>query len=460
MSIVQHPKVVVIGAGSLFFGRQAIWQMVHSPHLNTGTLALVDTNPERLDRMAKLAEMVVEDNGVSLRIEAANNWKDVLPGADFVVLSFADRTVYFRGIDCTISEKYGIRMCSGDTIGPGGIFRAMRELPVILECARDIEQMCPDAWVINYINPSAVNGMALARYVPQLKSFALCDSLHMPHIKRRYAARAGIIGEGETLSPQQDADFDMRIAGVNHFTWMLKAEYQGKNVMPAIAEALRELAAKEDTGGDRGAKAIFNNHIAYKLYDAFGSVPVCVAHTKEYVRFWQGKGTLPEDIPPLSIWETEDRYERHAAMWQQVDSFVNGEVAIREYMNVMGPDHATDIIENMVGGLGKPFYINVPNQGAVTNMSDDAFLELLCDVDMNGPKPRHVGEMPRGIRGMQEVVLDTHELTAEAVVKGDHKLLRRAMLTDPLVTSMADADAILRELLEAEQDALPAGWFQ
>ena len=459
MANIQHPKVVVIGAGSLFFGRQAIWQMVHSPHLNTGTLALVDTDHERLERMTKLAEMVVADNGVSLKIESASDWKDVLPDADFVVLSFAEKTVYYRGMDCTISEKHGIRMCSGDTIGPGGIFRAMRELPKIMECVSDIEQMCPDAWVINYINPSAVNGMALARYAPQIKSFALCDSLHMPHIKRRYAARAGIIAEGESLTAEQDADFDMRIAGVNHFTWMLKAEYQGKNVLPNIAEAIRKIAATEDTGGDKGAKGLFNNKIAYQLYEIFGYLPVCVAHTKEYLPFWQGKGSLPDLVPPLSIWETEDRYDRHAAMWEQVDSFVNGDVPISTYMDVMGPDHATDIIENMVGGLNKPFYVNVPNQGAVSNMNDDAFLELLCDIDMNGPKPRPVGEMPRGIRGMQEGILDTHELTAEAVVKGDHALLRRAMLSDPLVTSIADADAILQELLELEKDVIPAGWF-
>jgi alpha-galactosidase len=113
----------------------------------------------------------------------------------------------------------------------------------------------------------------------------------------------------------------------------------------------------------------------------------------------------------------------------------------------------------MVGGLGKPFYINTPNRGAVTNMSDDAFLELLCDVTMDGVRPRPVGAMPRGLRGMQEVVLDTHELTAEAVVRGDYSLLRRAMMTDPLVTSIADADAILGALLEAEKDALPTGWF-
>ena len=457
MSDVQHPKVVVIGAGSLFFGRKSIWQMVHSPHLNRGTLALVDTNPGRLERMARLAEMVIAETGVALQLEAAADWKEVLPGADFVVLSFAERTVFFRGVDCTISEKYGIRMCSGDTIGPGGIFRAMRELPVIMDCARDIERLCPDAWVINYINPSTVNGMALTRYAPKLRSFALCDSLHMPHIKNRQARYAGIIGDDESLGEEQDEAFDLRIAGVNHFTWMLQAGYEGQDLMPRIRDSLQQLAREESV--DAGAKQRHNHAIACALYDAFGRVPVCVSHTKEYVRFWQGRGELPDEIPPLAIWETEDRYELHAAMWEQVDGFVSGATPITDFMPTFGPDHATDIIENMVGGLGKPFYVNTPNRGAVCNMSDDAFLELLCDVDMDGPVPRPVGEMPRGLRGMQEVVLDTHELTAEAVVKCDHSLLRRAMLTDPLVTSMADADAILAELLEAEREVLPAGWY-
>ena len=216
----------------------------------------------------------------------------MLPGTDFVVLSFADRTVYYRGIDCAISEKYGIRMCSGDTIGPGGIFRAMRELPVIMDCVSDIERLCPHAWVINYVNPSAVNGIALHRYAPHIKSFALCDSLHMPHIKQRYAARAGIIPEGADLTAAQDTDFDMRIAGVNHFTWMLKAEYQAVDVMPKIADSIRELAAKEDTGGDKGAKAIHNNKIAYKLYEAFGCVPdLCGAHQR-ICGFLAGKGNF------------------------------------------------------------------------------------------------------------------------------------------------------------------------
>ncbi len=271
---------------------------------------------------------------------------------------------------------------------------------------------------------------------------------------------AGLIEGAEDFTVEVDQAFDMRIAGVNHFTWMLKAEHEGRDVMPLIAEKLGQLAAEEGDGGGKGSKALFNFTLGHTLYQAFGYIPVCVAHTKEYLPFWQGLGQTPEAIPPLAIWETEDRYDWHASMWQQVDEFISGQRPMASYMTTFGPDHATDVIENMVGSLGKPFYINTSNNGAVTNMADDAYLELLCDVDMKGPKPRPVGEMPRGLRGMQEIILDTHELTAEAAATCDHKLLRRAMLTDPLINSIADADAIIRDLLEAEKEALPAGWFE
>ena len=456
--MTQHPKVVVIGAGSLYFGRQAIWQMAHSPHLNGGTLALVESDERRLRKMGALAEKVAAEAGLNLRIEVASRWKDALPGADFVVLSFALDTVRYRGLDCDISAKYGVRMCSGDTIGPGGIFRAMRELPMIMDCVADVERLCPDAWVINYVNPSAVNGIAIARCAPKVKSFALCDSLHMPHVKIGYAKRAGLINDASEWTEELDAAFDLRIAGVNHFTWLLKAEMAGRDVSPQIADSLRQSAASPDRSHDSGAKVVHNDAIGWQLYQIFGIVPACISHTKEYLRYYQGRGVLDDAIPPLLIWETDLRYARHDAMWRQVDSYLDGSTPISQFMRSFGPDHATDIIENMVADQGAPFYINTFNRGAVSNVRDDAFLELLCDVDMNGPVPRAVGEMPLGLRGLQEQILETHELTAEAVVRGDYQLLRRALMVDPLTNSIADADAILRELLAAQRDALPAHW--
>jgi len=456
---MQHPKVAVLGAGSLFFGRQAIWQMVHSPQLNRGTLALVDTDQDRLGKMAALAEKVVAHAGVSLDIEASSDRKDVLKGSDFVVLSFAEDNVKYRDIDCRISAKYGIRMCSGDTIGPGGIFRTLRELPEALAAARDVESLCPDAWIINYINPTAALGLALKRYAPALKSFALCDGHRMPRAKRRYAVRAGIVADEKDYTPEIDEKFDLRIAGPNHFTWMLKAEYDGRDVLPRIAETIRKDAAEEIDDTDAGSKRKFSNTICHTLYEIFGAIPTTTGHTKEYVRFWQGLGKTPEPIPPLSLWDAPTRYKRHEAMWQQVDEFLSGRTPIGDYMESFGSDHATDIIETIWSDSPRRFYINTLNDGAVTNVGDDRFLELLCDVDSAGPKPCPVGEAPAGLRGLWAQVLDAHELAAEAATTGRRDLLRRAMLTDPLVSSIADADALIEELLAAERDVLPACWF-
>jgi alpha-galactosidase len=455
------PNVTLIGAGSLFFGRKAIWQMVHSPHLREGTLALVDTDAERLDKMKRLAEKVVAHHGVPLTIEASTDRREVLPGSDFVVLSFAHRNAHYRGVDCQVSEKYGIRMCSGDTIGPGGILRSMRELPEALRVAEDIRELAPNAWMVNYINPTSVLGIAIKRNFPDLKSFALCDAQHT--LKMQYAKLVGIIQSREEWTPEHDAEFELLTAGVNHFTWMLKAEYRGKNMIPDMVTALERRSAEEKNPDEndpayKGSKGHLNDHIQLELYRSFGALATVLGHTKEYLRFWQGHGVTEDALPPLMLFDPEARAAWTSSVWERVDAYLSGEVAIEEFDTEFGPDPATDIIESMWGGLGKRFFINTWNNGAVTNMADDAFLELYCDLDMDGPRPLPAGEMPRGVRGLSEQVLDAHELTAEGVVKRDLNLIRRAFLTDPLTNSIADTDALMRELFREEREALEADW--
>ncbi|MEX2607116.1 MAG: glycoside hydrolase family 4 [Kiritimatiellia bacterium] len=454
---MSSPKIVLIGAGSLFFGRKAIWQMVHSPHLREGTLALVDTDAERLDKMKRLAEKVVAHNGVSLKIEASTDRREVLAGADFVVLSFAHRNAHYRGVDCELSAKYGIRMCSGDTIGPGGILRSMRELPEAMRVAEDIRELAPAAWMVNYINPTSVLGIAIKRNFPDLKSFALCDAQH--GLKKNFAELAGIIESKDQWTPEHDRDFELLTAGVNHFTWMLKADYRGEDMTPKIIERLEEraageLAVDEKDPAYKGSKGHLNTAIQLELYRAFGALPTVVGHTKEYVRFWQGHGVMKDAIPPLMLFDTEARVKWTNDVWERVDAYLSGEAPIAEFDTEFGPDPATDIIESMWGGLGKRFFMNTWNNGAVSNMADDAFLELYCELDMDGPRPLPVGDMPRGVRGLSEQVLDTHELTVEGIVKRDRDLLRRAFFTDPLTNSLADTDALMLDLFRKEREVL------
>ncbi|MFP4511292.1 MAG: hypothetical protein ACLFNQ_14315 [Spirochaetaceae bacterium] len=466
------PKIVVIGAGSYFFGRAVIWNMVHSPVLNSGTLALVDTNEDTLATMSTLARRAVEHAGVSVRVEASTDRTEVLRGADFVVLAFSDRNAHFRGVDCSIAEKYGVRMCSGDTIGPGGIFRALREIPTVLAIAQDCERICPNAWLINYVNPSTVLGIALMRHAG-IRTFALCDSLPEPTVRLRYLKMVGILPEdAESVPVEVESKLDFAIAGVNHLTWLLRFVYDGQDQMPKVRAHLAENAAlerAEQEARDAGAggrtddntysKRKFNAVYSLELMDIYGAAPAVIGHTKEYVPFYQGWGVQPVDPEPLKIFDAEDRQR---AMDEHMDGnrrYADGTAPIEAFFSSGRGDHATDIIEAMWGGLGKSFYVNTTNRGAVSNMADDAFLELRCDLDMHGPRPQPVGAMPRGIRALQEQTLDTHELTVEAALHCDRDLLLRAFATDPIITNLSDARSMIAELLEAQRDVLDPRWF-
>ncbi|WP_418392253.1 glycoside hydrolase family 4 [Victivallis lenta] len=457
----RSPKIVVLGAGSYFFGKPVIYNMMTSPILRNGTLALVDTDPAVLATMMRLAERAKAHSGAPVELTGSVNRLDVLEDADFVVLSFSYRNAHYREIDTRISRKYGVTMCSSDTIGPGGIFRALRELPEILQVAEDVKRHAPNAWLINFINPTAVNGIALMRHAPEVKSFALCDGLHEPYIRLLYLKQLGILPpEATVLPPEIDEKFDLVISGVNHCTWMLRCRYDGRDCLPAFHEFIRREAAREyESRPSDKAKPRLNMNYALELFDLYGAFPTAVSHTKEYVPFYQGCGVTPNTPEPIIPFDGYNRADEMAEAWAATEALADGKTPIEQFFETGHGDHATDIIESMWGKLGKPFYINTANRGAVPNLPDDAFLELRCDLDLEGPKPRPACALPRGILGLTGQVLDTHELTVEAAVHCDRRLLLRALATDPIVNNLGDARAIMNELLEAEKEHLDPRWF-
>lgn len=469
---MKGPKVTVIGAGSYFFGRPVIWNMTHSKFLRNGTLALVDTDPHVLKTMMALGRKAVRATRSKTRIIGSTDRRKVLKNSDFVIFTFSWRNAHFRGLDCEIASKYGIRMCSGDTIGPGGIFRALREIPKALAMAKDAAELAPDSWVINFVNPTSVLGIALMRYASNVRSFAICDGLHEPHYRLSVLKNVGILPNSATdIPPEIEARLNFKVGGVNHFTWITRFEYKGRNMMPALRKWLVQRARKElndaetirNTGkmdNNASSKIRFNDNYSLQLLDTFGAYPNRIAHTKEYVPYFQGLGVEPVVPEPIGIFDAEERTHMMNARWKETEDYAYGRKPVKEFIRTGRGDHATDIIESMWGGLKKPFYINTANRGAVTNMADDAFLELRCDLDMNGPRPQPFGEMPRGLLGMQQCVLDTHELTAEAAVTCDRRILLRALATDPIVNNIADAKAIMEESLKRERAALDKGWYK
>lgn len=453
------PKVTVIGAGSYFFGKPVIHKMATSPIMAGGTLALVDTNPRTLATMMRLAKRVFAETKCGVKLTGDTDRRKVMRGSDFVVLTFSDRNAHFRGVDTEIAARHGVRMCSSDTIGPGGIFRTLREAPHVLDMARDAQRLCPQAWVINFVNPTSALGIALMRYAPETRSFALCDGNHEPHNTLRYCKRVGIVpDEATALPPDWFGRLDLAIGGVNHCTFVTRFRFDGKDMMPALRRWLVAEVAKEKKNPSEKAKPRFNNAYALQLLDLYGAFPTAISHTKEYVPFWQGYGLAANAPEAIRLFDAEGRAREMAEAWKVTGDYSSGRLRIKEFLAKTHDDHATDIIESMWGGMNKPFYINSANRGAVTNLADDAFLELRCDVDMRGPRPQPFGEMPRGLLALTQQVLDTHELTAQAAVTGDRAILRRAMLTDPICNNIADADACIADLLEAECDALPKYW--
>jgi alpha-galactosidase len=455
---VALPKIVVIGAGSHFFGRPVIYNMTHSPVLRGGTLALVDTNAKVLETMMGLARRAIEATGAPTKLVGSTDRREVLKDADFVVLSFSDRNAHFRGVDCEISAKYSVLMCSGDTIGPGGIFRALREIPTALAVARDVAKLAPRAWVINFVNPTTVLGITLMRYAPDVRSFALCDGLHEPYVRLNMLKAVGILPEdARSVQPEVEQRLDLAIGGVNHFTWMTRFVYDGQDMLPKYRARQAAAAAKETNEGH--SKGRFNATYGLQLMDLYGVWPVCMGHTKEYLPFWQGFGASAPEPAPLTVFDAKRRADEMRQRMAENEDYAAGRRPIGEFIASGKGDHATDIIEAMWGSLPKAFYINTASRGAVTNMAADAFLELRCDVDMSGPRPQPFGPMPRGVLGPTQQVLDTHELTAEAGATFNRNLVMRALATDPIVNNLVDARKIMDELFEAERDGLDGRWY-
>jgi len=274
-----------------------------------------------------------------------------------------------------------------------------------------------------------------------------------------WCKRVGIVSDNaDTLPPEVYTKLDLAIGGVNHCTWVVRFNYDGEDMLPRVREWAAAAAKEEAQNPARKAKPRFNMHYALQLFDLYGAYPTAISHTKEYVPFFQGYGVAPCLPEPIKLFEANVRAGEMAAAWRTTEQYASGTIPAAKFMDKIHDDHATDIIESMWGGLNKPFYINSANRGAVTNLADDAFLELRCDLDMRGPRPQPFGPMPHGLLALTQQVLDTHELTAQAAMSGDRAVLRRAMLTDPICNNIGDVDACIEDLLTAEKDALPDCW--
>ncbi|ESP87040.1 alpha-galactosidase [Candidatus Halobonum tyrrellensis] len=434
------PKIAFVGAGSIVFARNLMGDILSFPELRGSTLALMDVDEERLDRTVAAADAMVAENDVDATIEPTTDRRAALDGADYVI-----NTIHVGGREpfeneIRIPQEYGVNQAVGDTLGPGGVFRAMRTAPVMLDIARDMEELCPDALLLNYTNPMAMLCWAVDE-ATDIDVVGLCHSVQ--HTAEAISNYVGV--------PKEDLEYT--VAGINHVAWFLEAEHGGKSVYPALYEAMDD---PETYSRDNVRFEILRH------FDAF--VTESSNHMSEYVPYFRtDEATIEEYVVEADHddyfvdWMPTGRYFEHWCEYQEEaremdPSEIDPEIERSE-------EYGSRVIHSMETGERRRMNLNVRNsEGAVSNLGSDACVEVPCLVDDRGVTPCAVGDLPPQLAAIDRSNVDVQRLAVTAALDHDQRALRQAVKLDPLTAAactLDEIDAMVDDLLEANADYLP-----
>jgi alpha-galactosidase len=411
------PRIAFIGAGSTVFTRNLIGDVLSLPELrDETTFALMDIDPGRLKTSTKVADQLAR--GTGSRVEAMLDRREALDGADYVVTSFQIGGLEATRRDFEIPERYGLRQTIADTLGVGGISRALRTIPVLLGVTEDMEERCPDALLLQYVNPMAMLCWAVACTSP-IRTVGLCHSVQ--HTAGELAHDLGI--------PRDELDFD--VAGINHLAFFTRLEHDGQDLYPRL-QAL--------TPPD-------GNRVRYEVMRHLGSfVTESSEHFAEYVP-WFIKAHRPELIERFNIPLDEyiRRSEAQIAEWDAMrEQLEHGDAALRAGRS---DEYGADIIRACEGGEPFRFWGNVPNRGLVDNLPGDCIVEVPCVASVDGIEPEPVGALPRHLAALMQTHVNVHGLAVEAALSGEKEPAIHAAMLDPHTAGELPLDEI-RRLME------------
>jgi alpha-galactosidase len=427
-------KITFLGAGSTVFAKNVLGDCMLTPALQGFELALFDIDQERLKDSENMLNNLKASSGSECIVKAYTDRKEALRGAQFVV-----NAIQVGGYDpCTITDfeipkKYGLRQTIADTLGIGGIFRNLRTIPVMLDFAADIQEVCPDAWFLNYTNPMAVLTNVMNTY-GGVKTVGLCHSVQvcMPHLfKALDLEKEGV---------------QTKIAGINHMAWLLEVTKDGIDLYPEIKRRALEKQKEKH-----------NDMVRFELMHRFGYyVTESSEHNAEYHPYFIKKN-YPELIDRFNI--PLDEYPRRCvnqiAKWKNMrEELVNN----KNLEHKRSHEYASYIFEAMVTNV--PFKIggNVMNTGLITNLPKEACVEVPCMVDASGVTPTFVGDLPPQLAALNRTNINTQLLTIEAAITKKREHIYHAALLDPHTAaelSIDDTVALCDELIEAHGNWLP-----
>lgn len=429
-------KVALIGAGSMVFTKQFLNDMFNTPCMAGSTYALMGPTLWKLEKMKQYADQIVEKNNIDAHIYCTTDRRDALKDADFVILTFQIGGNGAYSHDIEIPMKYGVDQCIGDSMGPGGVFRVLRGAPVMIDIWKDMQELCPDAYVLNYVNPMGAVCTTLAR-ATGMKFVGLCHGVQ---------TTMDLISS-YTGFPKDEIDFTN--AGINHMDWFLTLEHKGKDIYPV----LRENMEKPEYFKNEKVRGEVMRQCGYFMTESTG-------HLSEYLPWFRSsERALKRYCDEPMFGGEHGAYLKFSRMIQE--KFKNTDVLSIESgeLEPRSKEYCSYIIEAII--TGKPFRFsgNVSNApGYISNLPKDATVEVPVYADKYGFHPTYIGELPMHLAAMNQSNLTTQGLAAQAAIDGDPELAFWAIAMDPLTctqVTLNECREMVAEMFEAEAQWLP-----
>ena len=426
-------KLVLLGGGSPF--TPSIFQAIleNKEVLSGSEVCLMDLSDERLPQLQKLGQVMAQRDGMDITVTTTQDARTALDGADFVFPGYRIGGIEAMRQDHVIPTRHGI--CGDETMGPGGTFMAQCTIPATLAYARMMEELCPEAWAISYVNPTNLVADAIRRET-DVNFIAVCDC--WPGFRTSLARILGV----------EDKDLTARGMGVNHLTWLTEIAINGEDVYPMLRERAREFRPDQREWSDVWA-------FSMRILEAYDHLLVCPSHPRMY---WEHDATMEArrdrwEDPEIGGWK-----QRMDEGWQFVDEMIEGAPydETRPHLSMHHPRHAIGIAVSILANEGREWGgMNYVNNGSISNLPDDAVVEGTCIVGAAGPTPLAMGPLPKPMLGLVQHNLNWQELTVDAALTGDKKVLYQALLASPYVHDMQAAMQIMDELLVAHADYMP-----
>ncbi|MDO3431820.1 alpha-glucosidase/alpha-galactosidase [Rhizobium sp. CBN3] len=441
-----NPKITFIGAGSTVFMKNIIGDVLQRPALSGATIALMDLNPQRLEESAIVVNKLISTLGVAAKAETYSDQRKALAGADFVVVAFQ-----IGGYEpCTVTDfevpkKYGLRQTIADTLGVGGIMRGLRTVPHLWKVCEDMLAVCPEAIMLQYVNPMAINTWAISEKYPTIRQVGLCHSVQ---------------GTAMELAHDLDIPYEeirYRAAGINHMAFYLKFEHRQadgsyRNLYPDLLRGYREGSAPKPGWNPRCP-----NKVRYEMLTRLGYfVTESSEHFAEYTPYFIKEGRddliekfgIPLDEYPKRCIEQIERWKGQAEAYRSADKI---EVTSSK-------EYASSIINSVWTGEPSVIYGNVRNNGCITSLPENCAAEVPCLVDASGIQPTFIGDLPPQLTALMRTNINVQELTVQALMTENREHIYHAAMMDPHTAAELDLDQIwslVDDLLAAHGDWLP-----